>query len=132
MRRVAASSITSGDRCAAPVTIIKEGTTKKCYLSPEYNLLPITWTVQLTDAQPVSLALQLTTGPAEPQSRLDRATAKATAPEGSDQRTPSPDSSAPSPRVSNYPHTSGRRAPADHDPGNGDRPAQDHGRENSR
>src|SRR5438477_12262983 len=52
MRRLAASSISSGDRCAAPVTIIKEGTTKKCYLSPEYNLLPITWTVQPTRLQP--------------------------------------------------------------------------------
>src|SRR5712691_3837342 len=48
MRRLAASSISSADRCAAPVTIIKEGTTEKCYPSPEYNLLPITWTVQRT------------------------------------------------------------------------------------
>src|SRR6266498_1090086 len=48
MRRLAGSWISSGDRCAAPVTIIKEGTTKKCYLSPEYNMLPITWTVQGT------------------------------------------------------------------------------------
>src|SRR2546422_5053612 len=86
----------------------------------------------LTDAPQVSLAPQLTTGLARPQSRLDRATAKAIAPEGSDQRTPSPDSSTPSPRLSNCPHTSGLRAPADHDRGNGDRPVQDHGRGNSR
>src|SRR6266566_3185674 len=46
MRRSVASSISSADRCAAPVTTIKEGTTGKCYPSPEYNLLPITWTVQ--------------------------------------------------------------------------------------
>src|SRR5436309_1263813 len=52
MRRWAASSISSADRCAAPVTTTREGTTRKCYLSPEYNVLPITWTVQLTDACP--------------------------------------------------------------------------------
>src|SRR2546425_9418735 len=49
MRRWAASSISSADRCAALVTTIKEGTTGKCYPSPEYNLLPITWTVQPSD-----------------------------------------------------------------------------------
>src|SRR6266536_3203614 len=47
MRRSAASSISLADRRAAPVTTTKEGTTRKCYLSPEYNVLPITWTVQV-------------------------------------------------------------------------------------
>src|SRR6266581_8698087 len=47
MRRSAASSISSADRCAASATTTKEGTTGKCYPSPEYKLLPITWTVQL-------------------------------------------------------------------------------------
>src|SRR2546422_2213014 len=51
MRRLAASSISSADRCAAPVTTIKEGTTGKCYPSPEYNLLPITWTVHSAKEQ---------------------------------------------------------------------------------
>src|SRR6266536_4127467 len=51
MRRLAGSWISSDDRCAASATITKEGTTKKCYPSPEYNMLPITWTVQ-----PISVA----------------------------------------------------------------------------
>src|SRR5712664_1733188 len=46
MRRLAGSWISSDDRCAASATTTKEGTTGKCYPSPEYNLLPITWTVQ--------------------------------------------------------------------------------------
>src|SRR5881396_1747854 len=46
MRRLAGSWISSGDQCAASATTTKEGTTGKCYPSPEYNLLPITWTVQ--------------------------------------------------------------------------------------
>src|SRR5206468_13081882 len=49
MRRLAGSWINSDDRCAASATTTKEGTTGKCYPSPEYNLLPITWTVQLTE-----------------------------------------------------------------------------------
>src|SRR6266498_4076957 len=46
MRRLAGSWISSDDQCAASATTTKEGTTGKCYPSPEYNLLPITWTVQ--------------------------------------------------------------------------------------
>src|SRR6266498_2178596 len=45
MRRLAGSWISSDDQCAASATTTKEGTTGKCYPSPEYNLLPITWTV---------------------------------------------------------------------------------------
>jgi hypothetical protein len=51
MRRWAGSWISSADRCAAPVTTIKEGTTRKCYLSLEYKLLPITWTVHTPTAE---------------------------------------------------------------------------------
>src|SRR5206468_11203506 len=49
MRRLAGSWINSDDQCAASATTTKEGTTGKCYPSPEYNLLPITWTVQRTN-----------------------------------------------------------------------------------
>src|SRR6267154_5195654 len=73
----------------------------------------------LTDAPSVSPALQLTTGLVGSQSRRDRATPKATGPEGSDPCIPSPDSNAPSLRLPNCPHTSGPRAPADRDRGNG-------------
>src|SRR5438093_11415295 len=44
-RRWVALSISWGGRCAAQATITKEGTTTKCYPSPEYKVLPITWTV---------------------------------------------------------------------------------------
>src|SRR6266545_4597548 len=52
MRRLAGSWISSDDQCAASATTTKEGTTGKCYPSPEYNLLPITWTVQTAKCRP--------------------------------------------------------------------------------
>src|SRR5439155_15150579 len=50
-RRWVASSISWGGRCAAPATITKEGTTTKCYPSPEYKVSPIIWTVHPAESR---------------------------------------------------------------------------------
>ena len=52
MRPSVASSISSDDPYVAPATTTREGTTEKCYPSPEHNVLPVTWTIRDGKAPP--------------------------------------------------------------------------------